>query len=311
MKMMNNFKRAFSMIELIFVIVIIGVIASVGSETVAQSFTNTALQKAQHIATIKSELAAQQIANRLSYAVPWSVVLKNTNDTGMTRLINAPVNDATDRALEWVGVDGDSFEATATPGWSGYCDVDSSTAVSCPTPGSSLGNTDTIIKSLGGAGIGDAIVLFKTDNCISGIQYAPELIGLNGSAAANYNQCAFSLAGSAGTNLVMPITPKVRADMYALAWSAYAIVPTTVLKDINQDGIGDVFDLTLRYGYQPWQGDSFTAANQEIIATNVSVFKFAQNPLGDEIRFKICIKQPIGSTATDFVTACKEKVVLR
>lgn len=308
--MKSRYRSAFSMLELVFVIVILGIVASISADTIVQVFKNTIPQKAANIAAVKSELAVEQIASRLSYALPWSVVFKNSDNTGIIQLGDADENDQVDRVVEWIGTDGDSLEATATPGWSGYCDVQNSTRTLCPTPGSALGNTGTIITNLGGAGLNDAIVLFKTDNCVSpGTGYSPDTMGMN--TQAYNNTCAFSMTGSIGTSLAMPNTPKITADMYTVAWSAYALVPVNE-RDINGDGINDVFDLELRYGYQPWLGEIFLNANSQIIATNVSVFKVAQNPVSkNDIRIKICIKQPIGGGATEFISLCKEKAVIR
>lgn len=312
MKNIRHFRKAFSLVELIFVITVLGIVASMSADTIVQVFKNTIPQKATNAAAVKSEIAVEQIANRLSYAVPWSVVYKNPNNTGIVQIGDADENDQADRVIEWIGTDGDGFEATGTPGWSGYCDVQNSTRTLCPTPGSSLDNIGAVVTNLGGAGLSDAIVLFKTDNCApGGVRYSPDTMGMNGEAYNN--TCAFAMTGSAGTSLAMPNTPKVTADMYSVAWSAYALVPVNE-RDINQDGTNDVFDLELRYGYQPWRGENFNTAGigRQVIATNVSVFKAAQNPVSkNDIRIKICIKQPIGGGATDFISVCKEKAVIR
>lgn len=303
--MIKKIKKAFSMVELIFVIVVLGIVASISADTIAQIFKNTIPQKATNIATIKSEIAAEQIAKRLGYAVPWSVVAKNSAGADPIKLVDLPAGDTTHTIVEWIGVDGDSFEATQTPGWSGYCDVVRSTRTNCPTPGSALGNTDTLIKNFGGVGITDAITLFKTTNCEGINIYGPDTIGLVGPGT----QCAFSLAGTGGgASLTFANTPKIRADMYSIAWSAYAIVPVNE-RDINGDGTNDVFDLALRYNYQPWQGESFANANGQILANNVSVFRISQ--MDNSIRFKICIKQPVGGGSSGFISMCKEKAVIR
>lgn len=309
-----NMKKAFSMVELVFVIVVLGIVASISADTIAQVYRNTIPQKATNIAAIKAELAAQQIANRLRYAVPWSMVARNTNNTNPVKLGDVSTNDINDKVIEWISVDGDSFEATTPPGWSGYCDdVTNSSTTNCSTPGSNLANTNAVIGSLGGAGIIDAIVIFDRYNDLEGCnptgeQYAPSTVGLIGTDT----QCAFPLLGTGGgTNLTFANVPKRRAETYSIAWSAYAIEPVNE-RDINGDGANDVFDLQLRYNYQPWQGDTYANASSQTIATNVSVFKVSQNSIAqDDIRFKICIKQPIGGGVDDFISMCKEKAVMR
>ncbi len=311
MQLFCKMKKAFSMVELIFVIVVLGIVASIGSAVIAQIYQNTVIQKAMALASLKSEIAAEQIANRLSYAIPWSVVAKVDTDT-LPVALPAYVAGGPQNTLEWIGVDGDSFEATNRPGWSGYCDVQDNgswTSNRCSTPGSNLVSAGTIIQSLGGAGIGDAVAIFKTDQCnTAGVMYGFNTMGMD---SANFNTtCAFSLVNNGGgATLNMANNPvRITADMYALGWSAYALVPTA-WRDINGDGANDVFDLTLRYNYQPWLGESFPSAASQVVATNVSVFRFAQSE--NTIRFKICIKQPVGSAAGDFVSMCKERTVIR
>lgn len=300
-------KKAFTIVELIFVIVVLGIVASMGADTIVQVFKNTVPQKATNVASTKAELAVQQVANRLRYAVPWSLLARNAVDgSNPEQLGDVGDKDTNDKIIEWIGVDGDGFEATTPPAWSGYCDVASSTTTSCSTPGSDLGKLDTVIQSLGGVGTTDAIVIFDTSECSPGKQYQITNMGLTGDSS-----CAFPLTASSGTTLNYADSPKIRADKYDIAWSAYAIVPTD-WRDINGDGADDVFDLELRYNYQPWQGDTYADAPSQIIATNVSVFKVAQNSLTkNDIRVKICIKQPIGRGSKDFISMCKEKAVSR
>lgn len=305
-----NMKKAFTIVELIFVIVVLGIVASMGADTIVQVFKNTVPQKATNVASTKAELAVQQVANRLRYAVPWSLLARNAADgSNPEQLGDVGENDTDDKIIEWIGVDGDGFEATTPPAWSGYCDVASSTTTSCSTPGSDLGKLDTVIQSLGGVGTTDAIVIFDTSECSPGKQYQITNMGLTGDSS-----CAFPLTASSGTTLNYADSPKTRADKYDIAWSAYAIVPVVRNGgDINGDKEDDdVFDLELRYNYQPWLGETYAGASRQVIATNVSVFKVAQNSLTkNDIRVKICIKQPIGRGSEDFISMCKEKAVSR
>ena len=73
-KSLHHLRHAFSMIELIFVIIILGIISSIGAEIIASVYEQYIIQRAQHRASLKTELAATQIANRLAYAMPSTIV---------------------------------------------------------------------------------------------------------------------------------------------------------------------------------------------------------------------------------------------
>ena len=68
------------MIELIIVIIILGIVSSIGSEIIANIYKNYLLQRATHRASLKTEVAAQQIANYLSYRIPKTTLARNPND---------------------------------------------------------------------------------------------------------------------------------------------------------------------------------------------------------------------------------------
>lgn len=315
--MKNNFRSAFSMIELIFVIVVLGIVASIGSSIIARVFGTYISQKAVSNSSIKTELAAMQIANRISYAVPWTIVAKNPANPFNDYIILEDLNNGDDihTALEWIGVDGDSFEAMATPGWSGYCAERDSTRVTCPTPGSDITISQAIIHNLSNNKVNFTIALgnkpatfFKTSDYDNTIKYHPSCIGL---VAGNTN-CAiktYGIAGATPTLIFGDINPKIRAEQYALSWSAYAIVQENY-RDINDDGVNDVYDLRLYYNYQPWEGERYTNGSSALLLNNVSVFKFSQSD--NTIRFKICVQQPIGNGINVApITLCKEKAVIR
>ncbi len=120
---------AFSMLELVFVIAILGIVASIGAELIAKIYDRYIVQRALHRSTIKTELAAIQIANRLTSAIPGTVYRDQNNDSYEPIDSDFPTGIDSDdyKGLQWVGSDTESFSTAATPGWSGFCDVDSST----------------------------------------------------------------------------------------------------------------------------------------------------------------------------------------
>ncbi len=263
---------AFSMLELIFVIVILGIVASIGAETISKVYEGYILQRAEHRATLKTELAATQIANRLASAIPGTVYRKNS-DASVIEEITEDMSLAGNQytVLQWVGADTDSFSATATPGWSGFCDIDNSTATSLSTPGSALGTTRTIINKLSS---GTPVINL----------YFPYDTNAYPTDITTTSTNSIPLTGAGASHIV---------EHYKLAWSSYALV----------------VDQTDGHLYLYYDFDATPMAalgnTRSLLMKNVSTFKF--KGAGRTIRFKICKEERISADVN--ITACKEKAV--
>ncbi|HEY9191179.1 MAG TPA: type II secretion system protein [Sulfurovum sp.] len=263
---------AFSMLELVFVIVILGIVASIGSEMIVKVYESYIVQRAEHRATLKTELAATQIANRLSSAIP-GTVYRIKNDDSYEPIESALTGTGDDYiGLQWVGSDTDSFSAAATPGWSGFCDIDSNltTKTSLSTPGSDLDLTNTIIGTLSnGKTIADAAIYFPGYNTVHHI------------------------ATGTGQTITLDDNASKIVEHYKLAWSSYALV-------VENN------DLYLYYNFIPTPAIAIPdTASRSLIMKDVSTFKFMG--AGRTIRFKMCKQEPISEDVN--ITACKEKAV--
>lgn len=296
---------AFTLLELIFVIVILGIVASISSQMIVQVYESYIMQKSIHNAGIKTELAINQLANRLTYRIDRSMQARNpTNGTALpaAEVPIADVNDYT--ALEWISYDSDSYEATAAPAWSGYADLAQSTFAALATPGSATGQ----LANYGHYGNSRAIVFagdprYRTDGNGPG----------NGTyqAACMYqpNGCIFKVAANGNGSLNFAAnaarqTPNMEyTEFYRLAASAFAVVPTNphTINTVN------VWDLRLYYGYQPWDGDTYLQGQNSILLRNVSVFRFKKEV--NSIRIKLCTVEP--TAIGDQIALCKEKAVIR
>jgi len=282
-------KPAFTMLEMIFVILILGIVSSIGAEIIANVYKSYIIERATHRSGIKTELAATQIANRLAYSIPGTVIGKRKSNSTYKAIDNLDANDYD--ILEWIGYDNDSFAATKVPGWSGFIDLDASSSTSLKTNGSKLKITNKIIRNLS----------YKTKNLNGSALFFPSLynvdnIGYNGNTngivEVTNNDTSDSIS-------IEDITGKTIKEHYKLAWSAYALVPTD-----NGDG---TFDLTLYYNYRPWKGESYNNGKSSVLIRNISVFKFVGSE--NTIRFKICQQEKI--TNDSKITICKEKAVIR
>jgi len=276
-------RSGFSMIELIFVIIILGIISSIGAEIIANVYEGYIIQRAQHRASIKTELAAIQIANRLAYAIPGTVVRKSTLADATATDINEP-GAANDIILQWVGSDADSFKAinnTAAntrrrPGWNGFCDVNDSAlgGNSISTPGSNLNLASNIITNLGGA-IGTAAIFYEANNTLQ--------------------RRGVSAAGTAGETITLDGAVNTISEHYKLAWTSYAL-------EAQAGG-----DLVLHYNFNPQRGVAVANASSQILLRNVSTFEFRGD--GRTIRFKICTREDLGDGLDVGIAICKEKAV--
>ena len=314
MKIFYTKHHAFTMIEVVMVIVILGIVSSIGSEIIANVYENYILQRATHRVSLKTELAVQQIANMLSYRMPGTALARNPDDLSDNYLVTAATdqNDTSHTMLEWIGIDNDGFSTALPPPWDGFCDVAASNQTTVKTPGSKLEKEGTILSNLSGSSISPAIFFrsrkyaynSSTSTIIEYHALKSDGTGCMGMVSAD-TSCISTVSITDDETLTFTgsasgSTNKVIAEHYKLAWTAYAIRPMT-----NSNGL---FNLELYYNYRPWEGHSLNTGwpnDHATIITNVSVFKFAES--GNTFRFKICAQENIGEDYN--ITVCKEKAV--
>ena len=293
---------AFTMIELLFVIVILGIVSSITSSIIARLYEGYITQRAMHITSIKTELAATQIANHLSFRIHGLTIGRKdgANFLPITQ-IDATKTDYS--ILEWIEYDHDTFgaiENTADrlPVWSGFCDVDNSSHTTLNTPASNLSYLNTILGYFGNS-ISDMNVVFQGLEFSSTLLYSSFCTGYKGSNS----QCAIPVSGIVGdtTISINPASPTYVTEQYKLIRSAYAIVPT--------NHHGKLYDLELRYNFQPWKSIHYDNANTQksLLIKDVSTFKFSN--VGGTLRFKICAQENIGLDYN--ISVCKEKAILQ
>ncbi len=273
-----NYKRltpAFSILELVFVITILGIVSSIGAELIAKVYEGYIVQRAEYRATMKTELAATQIANRLTSAIPGTVYRKNSSATVIEEITgDMSLSGNAYNVLQWVGSDTDSFNfydaSTQKVGWSGFIDIDdpSNDANTLSTPGSALDTTAVIIDNLS-TSVPEPKIYFPYDSN----EYNASITGTT-----------ITLSGTGAPHIV---------EHYKLAWSSYALMVDPA------DG-----HLYLYYDF-PATPAVGVGAKRSLLLANVSTFKFKGD--GKTIRFKICKEERISEDVN--ITACKEKAV--
>jgi len=286
-------RRGFTLLELIFVIVVMGILAKFGTnilvttyQSYATSVTNTRLQ-------FNTELALKQIANRLQYRIKDSVVA----GAAATPLASAAGGET---ILQWIGYDIDGWLGNANtwtgtyyqPTWSGFIDVnaDPTGLIAPPTgflnsPATDVVEVNAVIQALRANGSAttfntDAAIFFTGENSNTMTYY-----GWGGVAQNTQNNTAAHRVGdTGGATQLMDTTGDTFAgtdvyENYKLAWTAYAIET----RDFDEDGDDD---LVLSYDFQPWTGDTFANGTAVLLLHNVDTFTF--QAIGSLIQIEVC-----------------------
>jgi len=290
-------RAAFTMIELIFVIVIMGIIGKFGVEFLAQAYKSFIFSSVNNALQSKSASAVEFIATRLQYRIKDSLITRVNTGTGAVG-IGSAVAGTPYTVLEWVSMDIDGYRGTTTPNWSGIADLDPGQPLGLiVSPGTDTTATNALISTLsyGTKGVNNAALYF---------------IGSNSDVTTGYGWGGAALADQTGamhpinsTATITQFTPSVGTlagvdiyEYYKLAWTAYAVVNRDV------DGDGDD-DLIFYYDYQPWNGDTLANAKQAVIMNDVSTFQFTA--IGSIIKIQVCAN----SDLVEDYSLCKEKTV--
>ncbi|MGE0738054.1 type II secretion system protein [Sulfurimonas sp.] len=291
-------KRAFTLIELIFVIVIMGILSKYGIELLFQAYRNFIFSKTNNALQSQSQIAVETIAARLMYRIKDSAIARQPGVTYEPVASSTLAENAT--VLEWVGydVDGQRGDGTqTTPLWSGVIDLDLSNANMLKSPATDTTKLNALIGALsnGGSNISHAALYFigSDSDIYTGYGWNGVLNNHNNSTIHRINSNANSdefVSGIGGVNFGGTDI----FEYYQAAWTAYAVV-----HDPNNG------ELRLFYDYQPWLGESYTdnGVKNQLIMNNVDTFRFTG--VGSIIKIQVCVNTDL----MEDYSLCKEKTV--
>ena len=314
--------HAFTMLELVFVIIVMGIIGKFGVEFIAQAYKNFIYSKVNNTLQADSEYAVEFIAKRLQNRIKDSTIKKKSDGTFKSIsdpyfLLN-PNHDVKDyNILEWIGVDREGFRGNSDnttapvfnkPNWSGIIDVTDGNSTSLVSPATSNNEINKLIKilSYGNSDINDSAIYFigSGGNVKDSFGWREKITDKN---ITDQNQAIHPIkSGSSDNEFVSALSTDTTFsdvyEQYQFSWSAYAIV----LEDYNSTS--KTGNLMLYYNFQPWQGEDYnnTGKNiqQAIIMQNVSSFR--TTAIDSVIKVQVCVK----SSLIEEYSICKEKTVL-
>jgi len=294
---------AFTMLELIFVIIIMGIIGKYGVSFLAQAYKSFIFSQVNNTLQSNSEMAVETIAARLQYRIKDSVIARTSTAAAPVALADATGSNYT--VLEWVGIAEESRRGLSTggvtpylPDWSGIIDLDAGNSNLLVSPQTNTANIDTTISDLNNTDttVNDAAIYFigANTNVQTGYGWNGALLNQQGAmhpiqkVAGQPNAFQSAIAGIDFSGIDV-------YEYYLLSWTAYAIVYEA---GTNGKGL-----LRLYYDYQPWNGEKMTDGKNAVLMDNVSTFQFMS--IGSIMKIQVCTK-------TDLVeeySLCKEKTV--
>ncbi len=290
-----KFRSAFSMIELIFVIVIMGIIGKFGTEFLAQAYNSFIFSKINNTLQSNSATTVEFIASRLQHRIKDSVIVREGKVSTFDALSSSD-DTKNYTVLEWIQTDSDGYRGLTKPYWSGIIDLDKSNLNTLFSPNTDTTEIDELIYILSDkdSKISNAALYFiGSNNDIDGY-------GWNGIALTEQNSSVMHPIKS--TSTIEEFTSSngddfSRVDVYEyykLSWTANALV-------VEDD------TLYFYYDYQPWNGEKFYDSNKEIkksvLMENVSTFRAIA--IGSIIKIQICVK----SDLVEEYSLCKEKTI--
>ncbi|WP_103639166.1 prepilin-type N-terminal cleavage/methylation domain-containing protein [Campylobacter concisus] len=321
-------KRAFTLLELVVVIVVLGIIAMMSFNAIMNIYSNYFQTRTVNELETQTEIALEQISKRLEHRIKPSVIARKTDGEFLALNDNRVNLDANYEILEFIPYAYEIFndvisldandnviEQGGKEGrYSGYADLaKSSPATGLISPGSNFttGVVETI-KDLtckddtrnskcvdfenkdGGVVAIFSDVYYDVQNSfgykgISNLDIAK--VGVKG-GQSGLNGDTLEISGFANKQI---------SEQYHLAYTANAIVPEQSADP--KDTANGVFDLNLYYDYRPWMGEKYKPNGEKAtLAKNVTRFVFTEK--NGVIVLKLCMR-----AKNSEITICKSKAV--
>jgi prepilin-type N-terminal cleavage/methylation domain-containing protein len=300
-------RSGFTLIELVMVVVVLGIVASLGAEILSTVYQNYLRSRSLGRLQSQTDLALEAIAKRLQYRVKSSLIARKEN--GEYLAFSDHNINKTYSILEWIGISNESFLGSPQPGWSGLVDLHhpatNKAASTLKTPHSHLSYAGTILYAISHESI-------HLDASVTSAQ-PPALVFKKPANVEAYGWGTTTNTKGGNTHhvvqhedTVLRITssplPDEIFEHYILSHSAYALVP----QENPNDALG--FTLLLHYNYQPWHAMFYTEGKSAILAEHVSAFLFKDQ--GETVHLKLCLHDNNQTGAGDYLVACREKIIL-
>ena len=284
-------RRGFTLLELVFVIVVMGILSKFGVELLYKTYENYVLSNTFNRLSNESELAVKQIANRLSYRIKDSVVARTAPGAAVVPIGSITGNE---NVLEWMGIDYDGWRSSP-PTWSGLIDLSPVSVGGLPT------STIAGLSSPGTTSSESGAIFFigAPVNLSANFGYDGVAVGTQTESIHPVNMGA-TITSSNGDDF----DDIDVYEFYQFTKSAFA-VSLDVANPKTTNGVTS-YDLIFYYDYKPWDGETISDGKSALLMENVKSFDFAT--IGDILIVQVCLTDNNAAGLGEY-SLCKEKVI--
>jgi len=296
-------KKAFTLIEAIFVIVILAFVLIGGFQIVGMLYKRNYIAKQTSKFEFVSQSVLDQISSLIYYRIPLSVIGYN-QQTGEFKYIGDIEENENYPVLEWIGYENDAMKERNL---SGFIDLYASKKPVLRALDFNSDFINTIIRNkfsgdlknsaavifAGSFDRGEESALYDYNDSFGWHGNKAKLVYIISDFTQDGNDCNLSIKNYDGSDVG---NIKIFEKFY-LADSAYAIALKKDLnaskwncKDYNYTDFKDN-DLLLFYNYRPWKGESFCAdggeGNVTLLAADVKAFRVKKKNSHLELKMEL------------------------
>ena len=298
-------RQAFTMVELIMTIVIMGILAGGTYISLAQLYTKSAKSKAISELSFDSTLISNQISALLYHRVPATVIGYDASTPSFVSIYDI---DDEYSILEWIGTDFDRHKAKK---YNGFIDFEKSD------------KNENMIYSPDTSDINGSELIFAGSFDKGGILFGSDFnnsFGWHGNDSNKTFEINATSTIGTDTELTLATPPKTIYEKYYTLKSAYAIamyddINTTAqcIVDLNTT-VGEN-TLFLFYDYYPWKGKTFCAdlhgdKNGSVTILSTEAKGFEVNFVNENLQFNLTLEREIRKKGKNLqIQISKQKVV--
>ena len=336
-------KKSFTLIELIVVMIIMGILATIAVEILLKVYKNYSITKSENKLVFEADLVLNKIASKMENRIANSVIATECNATnndckkgnvkGFISIQDlTPDNASKYPVVEWLEKDiysrrGEWNGTLIIPGWSGFVDLkktktNANDDYNITIPYSKMSIIQDIdgnwTESWGINGYGNVFENNLSVLIFSGSDGRGAFNDINHSYGwyetlypDNKAQKVFAIIKDDINTTLNNATIRIKTiddTNDTTVYEGFFIVKgaQAIVPVYNSDT--DDYNLTFIQNYYPWRDENYTEGNSSLLATHIVQFKFREE--GGMLRIYICIQNPeINLENNQKLTVCKEKVV--